>query len=165
MTDDTLFETYLQPWKKYFQFSGRASRKEYWTFTLINTAIYLTLVITTAVLNGGDPSSPLGFIVQWAYFIFYIASLVPGLAVTTRRLHDTNRSAWWLLVGLVCGIFLLVFGLQEGDLGANQYGPDPYGYGGDERSDPLSVTAPPARNYEDLNTPRPMEMWRTDDDE
>src|SRR3954451_10703026 len=143
MTDDTLLETYLQPWKKYFQFSGRASRKEYWTFTLINAAISLTLMITTAVLNGGDPSgdpSPLGFIVQWAYFVFNIATFVPGFAVNTRRLHDTNRSAWWLLAGMVCGIFLLVFGLQEGDRGANQYGPDPYGYDGDERSDPLSIT-------------------------
>ena len=164
MTDDTLLETYLQPWRKYFQFSGRASRKEYWTFTLINSAIYFGLVIATAVLDGGGDPSPLGLILQWVYFVFYIATLVPGLAVTVRRLHDTDRSAWWLLAGLVCGILLLVFGLQEGDHGANQYGPDPYGYGGDERFDPLSITAPPARNYEDLNTPRPMETWRTDDE-
>lgn len=159
---ETLFETYLQPWKKYAQFSGRASRKEYWTFTLLNAAVYIALVIATAVA-AGDPSgepNPLALLLQLVYTVFWLASFVPGLSVAVRRLHDTNRSGWWLIPCMICGLILLVFGLQEGDHGPNQYGPDPYD---DGSFSPWSLTPPPPYAYGDLNAQRPMETWRTND--
>src|SRR5437763_16897961 len=121
---ETLWETYLRPWKKYAQFSGRASRKEYWTYSLINAGVYVVLLIASAVLDSGDPSrgpNPILLVVQFAYFIFWLGILIPGLAVSVRRLHDTDRSGWWLIPCFMCGIILLVFGLQEGDHGPNQY--------------------------------------------
>jgi uncharacterized membrane protein YhaH (DUF805 family) len=162
---ETLFETYLQPWKKYAQFWGRASRREYWTFTLINAGIYLALVIVSAMLGAGDPShepSPMAAFLQLVYFGFWLGALLPGLAVSVRRLHDTNRSGWWLLLCMVCGIILLVFGLLEGDRGPNQYGPDPYEEGSIDR---WRLTPPLPNSYADLNTPRPMETWRTRDED
>lgn len=159
---ETLFETYLRPWKKYAVFSGRASRKEYWTFTLINAAIYIAILIVSAVADSGDPSrpNPLSLLLQLVYFVFWAGTLIPGLAVAVRRLHDTDRSGWWLIPCMICGIILLVFGLQEGDHGPNQYGADPYD---DGSYSPYSLTPPPPNVYDDINTPRPVETWRTDD--
>ncbi len=60
--------------------------------------------------------------------LYGLAVLIPGIAVSDRRLHDTNRSGWWLLIGLIPligGIVLLVFMVQDGQSGENQYGPDP----------------------------------------
>ena len=161
-TDESLFETYLQPWKKYAQFSGRASRKEYWTFTLINVAISIAMVVATTILSG-DPSgepSPIALLFNLIYFGFSVATFVPGLAVAVRRLHDTDRSGWWLIPCMICGIILLVFGLQEGDHGPNQYGPDPYD---DGSYSPWSLTPPPPNVYGDFESHRPVESWRTDD--
>ena len=164
--DETLFETYLQPWKKYIQFSGRASRKEYWTFSLINAGIYIVFGIVVPLMFGGlDPSrepNPIATFSQLIYYVFALAALIPSLSVAVRRLHDTDRSGWWLIPCMICGIILLVFGLQEGDHGPNQYGPDPYDPG---ILDPRSLTPPPPSIYEDLNAPRPMESWRTNDRE
>jgi uncharacterized membrane protein YhaH (DUF805 family) len=160
---ETLWETYLAPWKKYAQFSGRASRKEYWTFSLLNGAIYLAFVIANALLDRGGEPSPLGALVSFAYIGFWLATFVPSLAVSVRRLHDTDRSGWWLIPCMICGIILLVFGLQEGDHGPNQYGPDPYDEG--NNYEPWRLEPPTPEAYQDLNSPRPMETWRTRDDE
>ena len=165
-TTETLWETYLRPWKKYAQFSGRASRNEYWTFTLINLAIYIAFGIVLPLIFGvGNPSrepNPIVLLVQLIYFVFALAAFIPKLSVSVRRLHDTDRSGWWLIPCMICGIILLVFGLQEGDHGTNQYGPDPYDDGSYETR---SLTPPPPNVYDDLNAPRPMETWRTNDGE
>ena len=164
--EETLWQTYLRPWKKYAQFTGRASRKEYWTFSLINAAVYVVFgVVVPLMFGGADPSrepNPIVILTQLIYFVFALAAFIPSLSVAVRRLHDTNRSGWWLIPCMICGIILLVFGLQEGDVGHNQYGPDPY----DEGSfDQRSLTPPLPNIYDDLNTPRPMETWRTNDRE
>jgi uncharacterized membrane protein YhaH (DUF805 family) len=164
--DETVFETYSKPWKRYAQFSGRASRKEYWTFSLVNAGIYIVLgVIVPLMLGAGDPSrtpNPIAMFAQLIYFVFAVAAFIPSLSVAVRRLHDTDRSGWWLIPCMICGLILLVFGLQEGDHGPNQYGPDPYDEG---TLDPRSLTPPPPSIYEDLNVPRPMETWRKNDGE
>ncbi|MFF5563887.1 DUF805 domain-containing protein [Streptomyces sp. NPDC012623] len=109
---------YLDVLKKYAVFSGRARRKEYWMFVLINFVITVALGIignvigADGVLNG----------------IYSLAVLIPGLAVAVRRLHDTGRSGWWLLIGLVplVGfIILIVFLAIEGERGANAHGENP----------------------------------------
>lgn len=109
-------ENYLNAWKKYASFSGRASRAEYWTFILINLVIQI----------GGLYVLPSRF--KFLLILFYLLSFLPTIAVAVRRLHDTNKSgAYWFytLLPIVGPFILLVFTLQEGTVGPNTYGPDP----------------------------------------
>ena len=109
---------YLAVLKNYAGFSGRARRTEYWMFVLFNVIITIVLnVISLAIQQG----SILGG-------IYGLAVLIPGLAVGVRRLHDTGRSGWWLLIGLVPligAIVLIVFMATDGEPGDNAYGPNP----------------------------------------
>ena len=113
------------PLKKYAEFTGRARRKEYWMFVLLVFAIYIVAAIIDGILGmGGMIAGAYGPLMT----IAALALLIPSIAVGARRLHDTNRSGWWLLIGLipiVGSIILLVFFILEGTRGANQYGPDP----------------------------------------
>ena len=104
-------EWYLGPLKKYAVFSGRASRKEYWLFSLWNLPIAFVLALIALPL----------------YVLYVLGILLPALAVGVRRLHDTNRSAWWLLLYIVPfgGIAVFVFFCLKGTDGDNDYGPDP----------------------------------------
>ncbi|MBT2366038.1 DUF805 domain-containing protein [Streptomyces sp. ISL-10] len=109
---------YLAVLKNYAGFSGRARRKEYWMFTLIN-------IIIALVLMGIDMAAGTYPII---YAIYTLALLLPTLAVTVRRLHDTGRSGWWIFISaipLVGGIILLVFLASEGKAEANKFGADP----------------------------------------
>ena len=118
---------YLEPWKKYAQFSGRACRSEFWTFALINMLICFVLLvprIASLVRTGGHGPSPLFFL----YCIFVLVGFLPTTACTVRRLHDSNRSGWWYFIAFVPfvgGLILLVFLLLDGNSGANDYGPNP----------------------------------------
>ena len=113
----------IEAWKtvvleRYAQFQGRAGRAEYWWFVLANFIVVL-------VLNVLGRASTLFSIVS---AIYGLALLIPGIAVAIRRLHDTNRSGWWILIGLiplVGFIILIVFLATEGDRTQNQYGPLP----------------------------------------
>ena len=109
---------YLEVLKKYAVFSGRARRKEYWMFFLFN----LIIVVVLGFVEGlaGRPG-----IVSMLYSL---AVLIPCIAVSVRRLHDTDRSGWWLLIGLVPligAIVLLIFMVQDSKLDENQYGSNP----------------------------------------
>jgi len=113
-TTDINMEWYIGVLKKYVEFSGRARRKEYWMFTLFNLIIAL-------VLGFVDSSGVVGVIYALAVFL-------PSIAVSIRRLHDTGRSGWWmllLLLPLIGAIVLLVFMIFEGNAGQNEYGADP----------------------------------------
>jgi uncharacterized membrane protein YhaH (DUF805 family) len=104
---------------KYATFPGRAARSEFWYWQLFLTVAGVAVAIVDAVL--GLHSKPLGL-------IFYLVTLAPTLAVGARRLHDTGRSAWWLLlwlVPLIGWIVLLVWACTKGSNGYNGYGPDP----------------------------------------
>jgi len=104
---------YVATLQKYVEFNGRARRKEYWIFTLVNFVISVIL----AVLG-------LDFIST----LFGLAVLLPGLGVSVRRLHDLGKTGWWLLIAfipLVGLIVLIYFFVQEGDSGSNEYGPNP----------------------------------------
>ncbi|MCW5662220.1 MAG: DUF805 domain-containing protein [Piscinibacter sp.] len=104
--------------KKYAVFSGRARRKEYWMFVLFYILIYVALMIVEGLV--GSP----GILA----LVFALGILVPSIAVAARRLHDTDRSGWWLLIGfvpLVGGIVLLVFMCLDGTSGPNRFGADP----------------------------------------
>ena len=109
---------YLEVWKKYAVFSGRARRKEYWMFVLINIIVALLLAGAAAV------AKPLAIL----YLLYSLAVTIPGLAVSVRRLHDTGHSGWWLLIcflPLVGAIALLVFMVLDSEAGDNEYGPNP----------------------------------------
>lgn len=108
---------YLEVLKKYAVFSGRARRQEYWMFFLVNFIVSVVLAI-------------IGWTIDMAFLqsLYTLAVLLPGLGVTVRRLHDTGRSGWWILIGLVPlvgTIVLLVFMASDSQPGNNQYGPNP----------------------------------------
>lgn len=108
---------YVDVLKKYTDFSGRARRTEYWVFALINLVISM-------ILSAIDTALSLGFL----GIIYSLLVLLPGLAVTVRRLHDTGRSGWWVLIGfipLIGWIILLVLMLLDSDPMENEYGPNP----------------------------------------
>ncbi len=112
--------------KKYADFTGRARRAEYWWFVLINFVVIFSLLVLTIILSGSNDSlTGLGGII---YAVYALGVILPSLAVTVRRLHDTGKSGWMLLIGLipfVGPIILLVFYFTDGEPGANQYGPSP----------------------------------------
>mgnify|MGYP001058183099 FL=1 len=110
----------FEPLKKYAQFSGRSRRAEYWQYALFIGIVYVVL----AVLAAASKSS----VVFGLLAVFYLGILVPSLAVGVRRLHDTGKSGWWLLFGIVPivgEITLLVFTCLDSQPGPNQYGPNP----------------------------------------
>lgn len=123
---------YIDVLKNYVGFSGRARRMEFWAFWLISAVVsaILSLIdyyIGTAGRNAEGWYSFGGGLLSG---IYGLAVLLPTLAVQFRRLHDTNRSAWWILIWLiplVGWIVLLVFYLLPGTEGPNRYGPDPKG--------------------------------------
>lgn len=114
---------YLEVLQKYAVFEGRARRSEYWYFVLFNLLISIFLGIIDYLLFGSH-----GFGLLRG--VYSLAVLVPGLAVSVRRLHDTNRSGWWLLlafVPIIGAIVLLVFMVQDSQSAENQYGQNPKG--------------------------------------
>ncbi|GAB3839400.1 DUF805 domain-containing protein [Kribbella italica] len=116
---------YLDVLKKYVVFSGRARRKEFWMFTLFSTIISIVLGVVDRLI-GTDNSSGTGLLGG----IYSLLVLLPSLGVMVRRLHDTNRSGFWIFIGLIPiigWIVLLVFAIQEGTAGENGHGPDPKG--------------------------------------
>jgi uncharacterized membrane protein YhaH (DUF805 family) len=109
--------------KKYAVFSGRARRKEYWYFVLFNILIAIVLGIIDGVI-GSSTNTGMGLLGG----IYTLAVLIPSIAVSVRRLHDTNRSGWWLFIGfvpLIGAIILLVFMVQDSQAGKNRYGSNP----------------------------------------
>jgi uncharacterized membrane protein YhaH (DUF805 family) len=95
---------YIEAFKKYAEFSGRATRKEFWMFVLFHVIVFAVLSFIDSFIGGENLNILSG--------LYGLAALVPSIAIAIRRLHDTNRSGWWLLIGLVPfigAIVLLVF--------------------------------------------------------
>jgi len=109
---------YLSVLKRFADFNGRARRKEYWMFVLFNTLAIVVLSILDRLLglSSGIFST-----------LYFLATLVPSLAVGVRRLHDTERSGWLMLLAIIplAGLVLLVFMALEGTPGPNRFGPNP----------------------------------------
>jgi uncharacterized membrane protein YhaH (DUF805 family) len=108
----------LAPLKKYAVFEGRAARPEYWWFFLFLVIVYCVAAALDSLIFG----HPLVFI-----SLAVLALFLPHLGVAVRRLHDSNRSGWWMLLSLVPfgGLVVLVFMLLPGTPGENRFGPDP----------------------------------------
>ena len=126
---------YVKVLKQYVDFGGRARRTEFWMFTLINVIITVALQVVDGFLGTGMNTASAGgggvsFGVSLGILsgLYSLAVLLPSLAVSVRRLHDTGRTGWWLLISLVPfvgWIVLLVFEVLAGNPGPNKYGPDP----------------------------------------
>jgi uncharacterized membrane protein YhaH (DUF805 family) len=114
---------YLEAMGKYAVFSGRARRKEYWMFQLVNAIV---LVVLFAGIFA-QRHSPMRFFFLLAMCGYALATILPGLAVSVRRLHDINFSGFWILISLIPmgGLVLLVFHVLDSTPGTNQYGPNP----------------------------------------
>jgi uncharacterized membrane protein YhaH (DUF805 family) len=114
---------FLTAVRKYAVFRGRARRKEYWMFVLVSVA--LSFVVGLLGAMAGVESDEGATLLGLAYTV---ALLPPALGVSVRRLHDTGRSGWWVLVALVPllgALVLFVFHVQDGEPGENRYGRSP----------------------------------------
>jgi len=115
---------YLEALRKYAVFDGRARRMEYWMFVLINCLIIVVLSVVDTVVGLFSLGNSVGALTG----LYWLVVLVPSVAVTVRRLHDTDRSGWWALLALlpVLGtIVLFVFCVLDGTPGPNRFGENP----------------------------------------
>ena len=120
-------EWYLKVMRdNYANFNGRARRKEYWMFTLFFLLFALLAGFVIGILSAvGETAAMIAIILA---VVWYFAHLVPSLAVTVRRLHDTGKSGWFYLLAIIPyigGLIIFIFTVIEGDKGDNKYGPDP----------------------------------------
>lgn len=115
---------YLNVLRKYKEFEGRAGRKEFWYAHLINFLLMALLGGLDRWIGTFSEASGVGLL----HTVYALVVFLPMLAVLVRRLHDTDYSGWWILIGLVPvigWITLVIFSVQKGTEGENQYGDDP----------------------------------------
>jgi uncharacterized membrane protein YhaH (DUF805 family) len=126
LSEERSVNWYLEVLNKYAVFEGRARRMEYWMFNLISFIVSIAVglgVGFVGALMGLDRN-----VIMLLSFAYFVAVLIPSLAVSVRRMHDTGRSGWWLLiivVPLLGAIVLLVFSVQDSEQGTNAYGRNP----------------------------------------
>lgn len=110
--------------KNYANFSGRASRSEYWLFILFTFIVSFVLVLIDMAAGTYDAHSRHGLLSG----IFSLIVIIPSLAVGVRRLHDIDKSGWWLFISIIPiigGIYLFVLNCTKGTEGSNRFGEDP----------------------------------------
>jgi uncharacterized membrane protein YhaH (DUF805 family) len=113
-----LIAAYLRMWRLYTNFRIRSTRGEYWKAYLGNAVVGIILLIALILSHN--------LVVVAIYFLYSLALIIPSLAITIRRLHDTDHSGGWFFIGfvpLVGAIILLVFMVQRSTPGENRYGP------------------------------------------
>ena len=121
---------YIEVIKKNAVFSGRARRKEYWMFVLVNMIIAILIGILVGIATSSDANSntKIAPVFNCISSLYSLAILLPSLGVFVRRLHDIGKSGWWFFIGfipLIGEIWLLVLMCTDGQSGSNQYGPNP----------------------------------------
>lgn len=127
---------YLHALRNYAVFKGRARRREYWIFELMTSAIVLALFVLAVILGKAGYPYFLGLPI-----LYGVATVIPSLSSLVRRLHDTNRSGWWLFISMVPVVgplILLGITVTDSDPGENRFGPNPK----------RQLTAQPAGNPE-----------------
>ena len=123
----------MLPFRRYAEFSGRSRRKEYWMFVLLNMLLSTAIGVVGvwgAASGLFSSEEELGLYFVATAGLYSLIAFIPGLAVTIRRLHDTDRSGWnilWGLIPLVGALVLIFMYVSEGTSGPNSYGPDPKG--------------------------------------
>jgi uncharacterized membrane protein YhaH (DUF805 family) len=133
LTGRRLMQWMLMPLKRYADFQGRSTRMEFWMFALFVTIVMVVLQILmgimfassmsvdpqTGVVTGGGGAGIFAVVI----WVFYLAILVPSIAVGVRRMHDQDKSGWFILIPIAN----LIFYCLPGTPGPNKYGPDPLG--------------------------------------
>lgn len=112
---------------KYAVFTGRASRAEYWWFALFQAIVGLVLTLVFGLYNQNDPGA-LQYVGYTVYGLYGLATLLPSIGVSVRRLHDTGRGGGWIfisLVPLIGGIWFIVLTVLPGEPGSNRFGSAP----------------------------------------
>jgi len=126
-TDMNLFDAVKVCFVKYTNFSDRASRSEFWLFTLFNAIVSLMLMFLDPLI-AGESFLDYDEIFPPLSTIFLLAIIIPAISVSVRRLHDVNRSGWWFLIELtIIGVLfpILYWCCKKGDEGENRFGPKP----------------------------------------
>ncbi|WP_257555319.1 DUF805 domain-containing protein [Sphingobium sp. CFD-2] len=132
-------EWMLLPLRRYAKFSGRARPREYWMFVLFLLLCYIGVAMVEGILGlsttdhwfqRGPWWAGAGYSTRGGPLtgLFALAMIIPHIAVSVRRLHDTDRSGWWLLIvffPIIGSIVLLIFFIMSGTRGPNRFGPDP----------------------------------------
>ena len=124
-------EWMLLPYRRYVDFAGRSRRKEYWMFYLLVVIVYVVVSLligmgapnvdpVTGEISGGGMMMTVG---TGLLGLFWLGTIIPMIAVSIRRMHDQDRSGWWIL----CPIMNIVFLFIDGTKGPNRFGPDPKG--------------------------------------
>lgn len=115
-------EYMFMPLKRYADFSGRSRRMEYWMWTLFQILIYVGVIVLSMIFGGGammsgDPTALAAagggvMIVFLLYFVWILATIVPSIAVAVRRLHDTERTGWWILAPVAPYLLIILAGVM-----------------------------------------------------
>ena len=120
------------PYTRYFDFSGRSRRQEYWMFKLLYVLIVIffggIMVSGLVSLEKNQTPGPLFWVGIAGLMLFLLVSLIPSIAVAVRRFHDQDQSGWMYLLGFIPyigSIVLIVFMCLDGTKGENRFGPDP----------------------------------------
>jgi len=146
-----MFAWMIMPFQRYFEFSGRSRRKEFWLFALLNTLVFVGIFALRGATGGAsmadieaaDAAGTLA-VYSWMFSgvgillgIWWLIVIVPGIAVTVRRLHDRDLSGWWYLgvivgsmipfLGVLVSLAFLIVMALPGTPGENRFGPDPKG--------------------------------------
>ncbi len=147
--EPTIQQAVRRVYRKYFTFEGRARRAEFWWFVLFTVLVGTVLSFVDGILFGTGRFGACDMMGSWGrnmHFtpggmgwcaqanggplsgLFSLFNVIPALALWSRRLHDTDRSFWWMLlifVPMIGWIVLLIFAVTRGTVGANRFGPDP----------------------------------------
>lgn len=127
MMEKSATQWMTEPLRKYATFSGRARRKEYWWYQLFAGLVVVGLTIVDSMLFEFDRIADYGGAGPLVG-LAALALIVPSIAVSVRRLHDLDKSAWYLLIGLIPligGIILFIWYVSRGTVGDNGFGSDP----------------------------------------
>jgi uncharacterized membrane protein YhaH (DUF805 family) len=119
----------ILPYKRYFEFTGRSRRKEYWMFTLLQVLIIFGLIAIAFAFSSAGEDTVLT-ILYGGLGLWFLVTFIPNLAVQVRRFHDQDLTGWLSLLGFIPyigGLIILVFMCIDGKRGPNKYGPDPKG--------------------------------------
>ncbi|MEM9547936.1 MAG: DUF805 domain-containing protein [Bacteroidota bacterium] len=123
-----MIDYYKMAFRRYFDFKGRSTKNEYWYFVLLHVLIIIALKITFLLVYLPNHSE-FALVPLLTFFIYFIASLIPFAAATFRRIHDTGRSAWFLLIPIIplIGSIVVVYALfEESQPRSNKWGDVPY---------------------------------------
>lgn len=114
-----IMNEFVKTLKYFITFNGRATRKEYWTFMLLNIVIVYSLILLPML-----KIQMLSIMCAWCLIIYGFIIIIPLITVSVRRLHDTGKSGWWYFINFIPYIgfiYFLVLMLQKSDVGTNRY--------------------------------------------